>query len=88
MTFYQIYTDDDLARYAPGGAIGARFDAFQFGGFPGMQPAGYAIHILVKGSQTTLVGVVDTAADKRTAEARAREVAGVFAVDNQLAVAR
>lgn len=88
MTFYQIYTDDGLARYAPGGAVGARFDAFQFGGFPGTQPAGYSIHIIVNRARTTLVGVVDNAADRQIAEVRAREVPGVFAVDNRLVVAR
>ena len=35
LTFYLIYTDDELSRYAPGGAMGARFDLFQFAGFPG-----------------------------------------------------
>src|SRR5262245_19793337 len=41
ITFFEIYTDAVLSRYAPGGASGARFDLFQFGGFPGTQPSGY-----------------------------------------------
>jgi len=35
-----------------------------------------------------LLGVVDTAADRRSAEVRAREVAGVFEVDNGLTVSQ
>ena len=88
ITFYQIYTDYLLSRYAPGGASGARFDAFQFAGFPGTQPGGYPIHIVVKGGRTTLVGAVDSAFDKQLAEVRAREVGGVFSVDNQLVALR
>lgn len=49
-----------------------------------MQPFGYPIHIIVRGGRTTLVGVVDNPADKQIAGMRAREVPGVFAVDNQL----
>ena len=88
LTFYQIYTDDVLSRYAPGGASGARFDAFQFAGVSGTQPGGYPIHIVVKGGRTTLVGAVDRAFDKQLAEVRAREVGWVFAVDNQLVALR
>src|SRR5262245_13965416 len=47
ITFVQIYTDSQLSRYAPGGAMGARFDLFQFGGVAGAQPRGYRIHIVV-----------------------------------------
>ena len=88
ITFFNIYTDTTLERYAPWGATGARFDAFQYGGAPGMQPLGYPIHIVVRGGRTTLVGTVDNAGDKQIAGIRAREVPGVFAVDNQLATAR
>ena len=84
ITFYQIYTDDVLSRYAPAGASGARFDAFQFGGFPGSQPGGYSIHIVVKGGRTTLVGAVESAFDKQLAAVRARGVGGVNAVENHL----
>ena len=52
-----------------------------------MQPLGtYPIHIIVRNGHTTLHGTVDTEMDKRMAELRAREVGGVFSVDNQLAV--
>jgi hyperosmotically inducible periplasmic protein len=86
-TFYNIYTDDFLSRYAPGGAMSARYDALQFGRFPGMQPFGmYAIHIIVKGGRTTLMGIVDSEADKTMAGVKAREVGQVFNVDNELIV--
>jgi hyperosmotically inducible periplasmic protein len=88
-TFYRIYTDDFLSRYAPGGASGARYDAQQFARFPGMQPYGtYPIHIIVKGGRTTLVGVVDNESDKTVANLRAREVDGVFGVENELVLSK
>ena len=87
LTFYLIYTDDVLSRYAPGGAAGARFDLFQFAGFPDTQPFGYPIHISVTDKHTTLMGVVDTAHDKHLAEVRAREAPGVVNVTNVLVVA-
>lgn len=88
-TFYRIYTDDFLSRYAPGGAIGARYEARQFARFPGMQPYGtYPIHIIVKGGRTTLLGIVDSESDKTVAGLRAREVDGVFGVENELVVDR
>ena len=57
--------------------------------FPGMQPVGrYPIHIVVKNGRTMLLGVVDSAADRQIAEVRAREVSGVFEVENGLVAAR
>jgi hyperosmotically inducible protein len=86
-TFYRIYTDDFLSRYSPGGAMRAHYDALEFGRFPGMQPFGtYPIHIIVKGGRVTLVGVVGNASDKQLAGVRAREVTGVFGVENELLV--
>ena len=86
-TFYRIYTDPFLSRYAPGGAIGARDEVIRNRRFPGLQPLGsYPIHIIVKGGRTTLVGVVDNEGDKRLAEVRAREITGVFEVKNELEV--
>ncbi len=86
-TFYNIYIDDFLSRYAPGGAMAARDELLQFTRFPGMQPFGnYAIHIVVRNGRTMLVGVVDSESDRLLAGVRAREVAGVFAVDNDLVV--
>ncbi len=59
------------------------------GAFPGMQPFGtYPIHIIVKGGRTTLLGVVDNESDKTVAGMRAREVSGVFGVENELIVGR
>jgi hyperosmotically inducible periplasmic protein len=87
-TFYRIYTDDFLSRYAPGGVYGALRDLRDEQRFPGMQPVGpYGIHIVVKHGRTMLLGVVDNAVDRQIAEVRAREVSGVFEVDNSLIVA-
>jgi hypothetical protein len=88
IAFYLIYTDETLARYAPGGAMGARFDLFQFGGFSGAQPRGYRIHIIVRDERIALVGVVESAVDKQMAEVRAREGAGGRVVDNELLIDR
>jgi osmotically-inducible protein OsmY len=88
-TFYRIYTDDFLSRYAPGGALGALRELRDERRFPGMQPVGrYPIHIVVKNGRTMLLGVVDSAADSQVAEFRAREVSGAFEVENGLVVAR
>jgi hyperosmotically inducible protein len=88
-TFYRIYTDSFLSRYASGGPRAARYDALEFGRFPGRQPFGdYAIHIIVKGGRTTLLGTVDNASDRQLAEFRAREVTGVFGISNELNVVR
>ena len=86
-TFYKIYGDDFLSRYSPGGAMTARYELLQSQRFPGLQPFGtYPIHIVVKNGRTTLVGVVDSQADKIVAEMRAREVTGVFSVASELVV--
>ena len=72
-------------EYAPGGEMGARYELRQARRFPGMQPFGdYPVHIIVKNGRTTLMGVVGSEMDKRLAEIRAREVTGVFAVENEL----
>jgi len=88
-TFYRIYTDAFLSKYASGGDFGVRREireARRWGGF--YQPLGlYAIHIVVRRGHTALYGVVDSDADRQIAEMRAREVSGVFSVDNQIAVA-
>ncbi len=94
-TYYAIYRDPFLSKYAPGGGLlwghrhpfGGGFHPFGAGPFPGMEPAGdYPIHIIVKNGKVTLVGVVDSEADKNVAGIRAREVPGTFGVDNQLIV--
>ena len=88
-TFYRIYTDDFLSRYTPGGELGVLQELRDERHFPGMQPVGiYPIHIVVKNGRTMLLGVVDSAADRQIAEVRAREVTGVFEVENGLTMAR
>src|SRR5512145_2524091 len=88
-TFYRIYTDDFLSRYAPGGVYGVLQELRDERHFPGMQPVGrYPIHIVVKNGRTMLLGVVDSAADRQIAEVRAREVSGVFDVENGLVAVR
>ena len=87
-TFYRIYTDSFLSRYAPGGAQWALREIAQSRRFPGLQPVGaYPIHIIVKNGRTTLLGEVANETDKQIAEVRAREVTGVFSVANELTVA-
>lgn len=88
-TFYRIYTDDFLSRYAPGGEFGVLQEIRDERHFPGMQPVGrYPIHIVVRNGRTMLLGVVDSAADRQIAEVRAREVSGVFEVENGLVAVR
>ena len=88
-TFYRVYTDDFLSRYAPGGVHEVLQEVRDERRFPGMQPVGrYPIHIVVKGGRTMLLGVVDNATDRQIAEVRAREVSGVFEVENGLVAAR
>lgn len=87
-TFYKIYTDDFLSRYAPGGVSEVLREISDERLFPGMQPVGrYSIHIIVKNGRMMLLGVVDSKADRQLAEVRAREVSGVFEVENNLIVA-
>jgi osmotically-inducible protein OsmY len=89
-TFYRIYTDAFLSRYAPGGPDQIRRDLYDSRRFPGMhQPLGmYAIHIVVRNGHTTLFGVVDNPGDRQIAEMRAREVTGVFSIENEIEVAK
>ncbi len=47
-----------------------------------------SIHIIVDNGKVTLVGVVDTQADKDLAGLRANTVAGVFSVTNNLQVSK
>jgi hypothetical protein len=89
-TFYRIYTDAFLSRYASGGDIGARREIYEARRWGSMyQPLGlYSIHIVVRNGQTTLYGVVDNDGDKQLAELRAREVFGTFGVTNEIMVAK
>jgi hyperosmotically inducible protein len=90
VAFYKIYTDAFLSRYASGGEWSVRRELIEARRFNGMyQPLGlYAIHIVVRNGHVTLFGVVDSDADKQIAEVRAREVSGVFAVENEIVVAK
>ena len=94
-TYYTIYRDPFLSRYAPGGGVlwghrhpfGSGFHAMDMPRYPGMEPLGdYPIHIIVKNGKITLLGVVDSEADKTVAGMRAREVPGSFGVENELVV--
>jgi osmotically-inducible protein OsmY len=89
-TFYRIYTDAFLSKYASGGDITVRREIHEARRWGFMyQPLGlYSIHIVVRHGQTTLYGVVDSDADKQIADVRAREVFGVFGVDNEILVAK
>jgi hyperosmotically inducible protein len=87
-TFYAIYTNAFLSRYAPGGGLlwGHRHEIRRDMSL-GLQPIGnYPIHIVVERGRITLLGVVDNAADRTAAELAARGVPGSFGVDNKLMV--
>ena len=65
------------------------FDFLAFGVDRGVVTLqGYAIHIIVQNGRTTLMGVVDNESDKTVAGLRAREVDGVFGVENELVVSK
>jgi len=94
-TYYAIYRDPFLSRYAPGGGLlwghrhpfGPGFHGMNLRRFPGMEPLGdYPLHIIVKNGKITLLGVVDAESDKTVAGLRAREVPGSFGVENELVV--
>jgi hyperosmotically inducible protein len=94
-TYYAIYRDPFLSRYAPGGGVlwghrhpfPGRFMPLGPSRFPDTEPAGdYPIHIVVNKGRITLLGVVDNESDKTVAGVRARGVPGSFGVDNELMV--
>jgi hypothetical protein len=95
-TYYAIYGDPFLSRYAPGGGMlwGHRHpfasgSLFPMGPsrFPGTEPAGdYPIHIIVNEGRITLLGVVDNQNDKTVAGIRAQGVPLSFGVVNDLVV--
>ncbi len=89
-TFYRIYADDFLSRYAPGGGLSLRSSRRFFSPrFPGFEPFGmYPIRIIVNRGRTLLVGEVDSESDKTVAGFRAREVPGTFGVENELLVSK
>ena len=95
-TFYSIYNDPVLARYAPGGGVlwghrhpftGTGLFPMASGPFSGYESAGdYPIHIIVRNGRVSLLGMIDNEGDKVIAEMRAREVPGTFGVENNLIV--
>jgi hyperosmotically inducible protein len=93
-TYYAIYTDPFLSRYAPGGGVlwghRHRVPLGLFGSvarFPGVEPVGiYPIAIIVKTGRITLMGVVDSESDKTMAGMKAKGVPGAFGVENELTV--
>jgi hyperosmotically inducible protein len=88
-TYYRIYGDAFLSRYAPGGGLSRIDRRFSGPRFPGSEPFGYyPIHIVVKRGRTMLLGVVDSESDRTAAGFRAREVPLTFGVENELLVAR
>lgn len=93
-TYYAIYTDPFLSRYAPGGGMlwghRHRVPLGLFGSaarFPGVEPVGnYPIMIIVKNGRITLMGEVDSDSDKTMAGMKAQGVPGAFGVENELTV--
>jgi hypothetical protein len=94
-TYYAIYRDSFLSRYAPdGGLLGGNrhsldegFQAMSPRRLPGVEPFGdHPLHIIVKNGRITLLGVVDSESDKTLAGLRVREVSGSFGVENELVV--
>src|SRR5262245_66605342 len=68
-TYYRIYADDFLSRYAPGGPSTVRWATEDQLRSPGMQPIdNYPIHNIVKKRRKTLVGVAERSADRPVAE--------------------
>lgn len=85
-TFYAIYGNDFLSRYAPGGGFWLRRDTAREREL-GLEPFGtYPIHIIVKHGRVELMGWVRNGADRTAAELAARGVSGSFGVENHLKV--
>jgi osmotically-inducible protein OsmY len=92
--YYAIYSDPFLSRYAPGGGLlwghrhpfTAGFHGLGSSMFSGEMAGDYPIRIIVKNGKITLLGVVDSEADKTVAGMRARGVPGTFGMENLLVV--
>lgn len=87
-TFYAIYGNAFLSRYAPAGGL-ARWNAafLRRERELGLEPFGqYPIHIIVRNGRIDLMGVVDNQADRTAAELAARGVSGSFGVEDHLQV--
>ena len=77
-----LFTDDDLRR-----AVYRAIYSFNGPLHRYSLPPNPPIHIIVKRGHVTLVGVVDSQADRNIAYIRARTVLGSFSVTNNLRVA-
>lgn len=75
--------DDRLRRALYNAIYGFNSPLFRYG-----VGSRQAIHIIVDGGRATLKGVVDSQSDKQLAFSRARNVAGLFEVNNELVVDR
>ena len=88
-TFYRIYTDDFLSRYAPGGAMSARYDLQQFRRFPGIaDPLQLSDSHHRQETGGPCCWAWWTARPTKPWRIRAREVTGVFGVETSLLSAR
>ena len=93
-TYYAIYTDPFLSRYAPGGGmLWGHLHRVPFGvfgspdRFPGLEPVGnYPIVVIVKNGRITLMGSVESEADKTMAGMKAKGISGSFGAENELTV--
>jgi hypothetical protein len=87
-TFCNIYTDDSCRGIRPAGRwVVLRRTPVRH--VSGTQPSGnYPIHIIVQKGRTTLLGIVDNESDNTVAGFKAREITGVFAVQNELVISK
>jgi hyperosmotically inducible protein len=95
-TYYAIYRDPFLSRYAPGSGMlwghrhplsGRPLYSYGPGTFDGFEAAGdYPVHIVVQNSRITLLGVVENEADKTAAGTLARGIPGSLGVENLLMI--
>jgi hyperosmotically inducible periplasmic protein len=85
--YNRLYTNPVLRKYnANQGSIGrATMPGLNIGGITQNPPMGFqAIHIIVKGGNVMLFGVVNNQMDADVANIQANTVSGVFSVDNFL----
>lgn len=86
--YVAIYGDPALARYNPNRGVPIPMSPARIAaGITNDPPPGnHPIRIIVKDGNLTLAGVVDSAADRQIAEARANNVFGAFTVKNEIQV--
>jgi hyperosmotically inducible periplasmic protein len=87
--YVAIYGDPTLARYNPNRGVPIPMSPARIAvGITNDPPPGnHPIRIIVKDGNLTLAGVVDNAADRQIAEARANNVFGAFTVKNEIQIA-